>query len=78
MADPYVTRITGVVAGTYRVEKQDYSHGPWRVLDAATGEQVWRAEVFDHPNLGRIPISGPVCFERKRDALAWVAAEESR
>jgi hypothetical protein len=56
----------------YRVEKQGYSHGPWRVLYAETGEQVWRRERFDHPNLGPIIIDGPVCFQRKRDAVAWV------
>lgn len=60
----------------YRVEKQDYSHGPWRVLNSQ-GEQVWRNEVFDHPNLGPMPMAGPVCFQRKRDAVAWVKAQAS-
>jgi hypothetical protein len=59
----------------YRVEKQSYSRGAWRVLDADTGEQVYRNEVFDHPFMGRINLSGPVCFDRKRDAVAWVEAE---
>jgi len=60
----------------YRVERQSYSRSPWRVLDATTGEQVWRNEKFDHPQLGVIAISGPVCFERKRDAVAWVQAQK--
>lgn len=55
----------------YRVEKQNYSRGAWRVLDAA-GNQVWRRETFDHPFLGEIQLNGPVCFDRKRDALAWI------
>lgn len=58
----------------YKVEKQSFSRGAWRVLDAATGEQVYENQLFDHPNLGHIRIAGPVCFDRKRDALAWVAA----
>ncbi len=61
----------------YRVEKQSYSHGAWRVLDAETGAQVVRRELFDHPFLGPIVIDGPVCFERKRDAVAWVAEHET-
>lgn len=62
-----------MVGGRYRVEKQGYSRGAWRVLYAGTGEQVWQREVFDQPNLGVMVIPGPVCFERKRDAVAWVA-----
>jgi hypothetical protein len=61
-------------APPYRVEKQGYSRGAWRVLDAAD-RQVWRSEVFAHPTLGRTVIDGPVCFDRKRDALAWVAGQ---
>lgn len=57
----------------FRVEKQSYSRGAWRVLHA-NGEQVWANENFDHPFMGKIRIAGPVCFERKRDALAWIAA----
>lgn len=57
----------------YRIEKQGYSRGAWRVLDAI-GDQVYRREVFDHPNLGPINIAGPVCFDRKRDAAEWVRA----
>jgi hypothetical protein len=60
----------------YRVERQDYSRGAWRVLHAPTGEQVWRRERVDHPNMGPIVIDGPVCFERKCDALVWVKAQE--
>lgn len=59
---------------TYRVEKQSYSRGAWRVL-TTEGAQVWREEIFDHPFLGPTRIMGPVCFERKRDALAWIAAQ---
>ena len=57
---------------TYRVEKQDYSAGKWRVLHATTGEQVWQQYVFDHVHSGKIVIPGPVCFNLKRDAVAWV------
>lgn len=58
----------------YRVEKQSYSRNPWRVLD--DGGQVYAAETFDHPNIGRTLIYSPVCFPRKRDALAWIKAQE--
>lgn len=61
----------------YRVEKQSYSRGAWRVLDR-NGEQVYRREMFDHPMLGVIPLDGPVCFDRKRDAVAWVEAERAK
>jgi hypothetical protein len=60
----------------FRVEKQSYSRGAWRVLDAATGEQVYRREIFDHPFMGKINLAGPVCFDRKRDAVAWVEAQQ--
>lgn len=61
----------------FRIERQDYSAGAWRVLDA-DGNQVYRHEVFEHPSLGPITIAGPVCFDRKRDARAWVDAEMLR
>jgi hypothetical protein len=57
----------------FRVEKQSYSRGAWRVLHAATGEQVWQDQSFNHPNMGTICVPHPVCFDRKRDALAWIA-----
>lgn len=60
----------------YRVEKQGYSRGAWRVLDTA-GQQVYATQPFEHPNLGWIPLHGPVCFDRKRDAVAWIAAESA-
>lgn len=60
---------------TYRVEKQSYSRGAWRVLNSA-GEQVYRNQMFDHPFLGHILIAGPVCFDRKRDAVAWIAGQQ--
>lgn len=60
---------------SFRVEKRGYSRGAWRVLDS-TGAQVWRKELFNHPTLGAMVIDGPVCFDRKRDALAWVVAQE--
>lgn len=62
----------------FRVEKQGYSRGPWRVLWAETGEQVFQQERFDHPYLGPMVIDGPVCFDRKRDAVAWVEAKRER
>ena len=60
---------------TYRVEKQPYSRGAWRVLHAHDGSQVYRNQVFDHPFMGLIQIAGPVCFDRKRDALAWIESQ---
>lgn len=63
-----------VQSDQYRVEKQGYSRGAWRVLTAA-GEQVYRRELFGHPFMGEILLDGPVCFERKRDAVAWIQAQ---
>jgi hypothetical protein len=60
---------------SYRVEKRDYSRGKWRVLDAVTGQQVWQRRRFDHPNMGATSCDFPVCFDRKRDAVAWVEAQ---
>jgi hypothetical protein len=58
----------------FLVEKQSYSRGAWRVLHT-DGQQVYENQTFNHPNLGLIRIAGPVCFDRKRDALAWVAMQ---
>lgn len=58
-----------------RVQKQDYSRKPWRVIDES-GATVLRRETFDHPSLGVIESMWPACFDRKRDALAWVAQQE--
>jgi uncharacterized protein (DUF736 family) len=63
-------------ATTFRVEKQSYSSGAWRVLHE-DGRQIFRDETFDHPFLGSIRLAGPVCFDRKRDAIAWISAAES-
>jgi len=68
--------VTAVTGQPYRVEKQSYSLGAWRVLDR-NGEQVWRKEIFDHPFLGPTVIAGPVCFDRKRDAVAWINQQEA-
>lgn len=65
---------TTQTASKYRIEKQGYSRGAWRVL-YETGEQVWEERLFDHPQMGATMISGPVCFDRKRDAAAWIAAD---
>lgn len=56
----------------FRVEKRDYSRGKWRVLDA-NGEEVWTSMIFVHPQLGETIINGPVCYDRKRDAMEWIA-----
>jgi hypothetical protein len=61
-----------VTVASFRVEKQSYSRGAWRVLDA-DGAQVWRYVTFNHPHLGETVINGPVCFETKKEALAWIA-----
>ena len=60
---------------TYLVEKRNYSRGTWRVVYAATGEQVWQFEQIDHPYLGRTTIPMPVCFNRKHDAVAWITEQ---
>lgn len=62
--------------GQFRIEKQSYSRGAWRVLWAEDGTQVWQQERFNHPNMGPIEAPWPVCFDRKRDAVAWVAAHQ--
>lgn len=75
--EPQFMTSTEPTAPAYRVEKQSYSRGAWRVLHAATGEQVFENGTFDHPTMGRIRLAGPVCFDRKRDAVAWVEAHKS-
>jgi hypothetical protein len=61
--------------GPFKAEKQSYSRGAWRVLNAITGAQIYRNAEFDHPFMGSIRLAGPVCFDRKRDAVAWIEAE---
>jgi hypothetical protein len=60
----------------YLVEKQSYSRGAWRVLDEE-GRQVWQSASYalrlPNGTYVDMPIGAPVCFDRKRDALAWVA-----
>lgn len=58
-----------------RVVKLGYSVDPWRIVDA-DGQELWRDELFDHPMLGRTVISMPICFPRKREAVAWLAARQ--
>lgn len=58
-----------------RVVKLGYSRDPWRIVDP-DGREMWHDRPFDHPLLGRTVISMPVCFPRKRDADAWLAAHD--
>ncbi len=58
----------------WRVEKQDYSAGAWRVLDA-DGNQVWYRKPYPGDNEHGLPsIAAPLCFDRKRDAVAHLQA----
>lgn len=54
------------------VAKLGYSANPWRIIDP-DGQELWHDQPFDHPTLGRTVIGMPVCFPRKRDAVAWLA-----
>jgi len=69
------------------VVKLGYSRRPWRVVlrPCPAGDlhrpsrcvcELWEPEVFDHPMLGRTVIDGPLAFERKRDAVAYVNSQE--
>ena len=64
------------MTSAFLVEKQSYSRSPWRVLWADDHTQVYQNGRFDHPELGVTTIAGPVCFSRKRDAVAWVEAHQ--
>lgn len=74
----------------YQIVKMSYSSKPWRVVTVPcplgeghspsgcrNGCELYRDEVFDHPNLGQIVIAGPVAFDRKRDAVVWLTAQRA-
>ena len=54
-----------------RVEKKGYSASPWRLVNEEGRELYdWVAYPGD-PKMA--PYRGPVCFDRKRDAVAKLA-----
>lgn len=57
----------------YHVEKRGYSRKPWRVV-TEDGRELYARQRFDHPYLGMTVIDGPVAFDRKRDAVAWITS----
>lgn len=59
----------------YRVEKQDFSRGAWRVL-FADGTQVLEERSHDFGDAGKMSFRHPVCFDRRRDALLWISEHE--
>lgn len=70
-----MTKITKEAAERgFVIEKQGYSSRPWRVLWADTGNPVWVPDA--HPTLD-YPITMPACFDRKRDAQAWLDSLEA-
>lgn len=50
-----------------RVVKLDYSSRPWRIV-TPEGQELWQWE--EYPGGGLPPYQGPLCFDRKRDAVA--------
>lgn len=61
-----------LVIASARIEKRTYSSNPWRIV-TAEGVELWVPSTFDHPMLGMTGINEPLCFSRKRDALAELA-----
>ena len=67
-----------------RIERQNYSVNPWRLL-MDDGRQVELPAAFDHPMLGKITISQPVSGNTRKDCeakalalLEWLMVERGR
>jgi len=59
------------------VRKLGYSRLPWRIVEEATGRELWhRAVPFDHPDIGMTSIPAPVAFRLKREAVVALAELE--
>jgi hypothetical protein len=52
------------------VVKRSYSLNPWRI-ETAEGRQTWRWAPYPGGHLP--PIEEPICYPRKRDAVAALA-----
>jgi len=64
-------------ARTIRVERRSYSRSPWRLIDSQTGcEVVAETRVFDHPEVGPMPLGVPGYATKAAavEALGRVAA----
>lgn len=67
--------MTRTTAAALRVEKRGYSSNPWRLVNEA-GVELY--EWLEYPGGQFPPYQGPVCFERKRDAVAALAAMQAK
>lgn len=54
------------------VRKLGYASNPWRIVYVPTGQELYAPKTLDTSH-GVMSFSGPVCFPRKRDAVAWLA-----
>lgn len=49
-----------------KIERRGYSRAPWRLV-TASGAEVYVRQAFDHPDLGKTLIDGPVCGDTKAE-----------
>lgn len=58
---------------TLSIEKRNYSSNPWRLI--YNGQEVYRTELFDHPDLGKQTVQMPICANTKTEctelAFKW-------
>jgi hypothetical protein len=57
------------------VQRQSYSVDPWTIVDSVTGEELCFRRLFDHPQLGAMPLStrGFPTKQAAIDALGEIA-----
>ncbi len=53
----------------FEIKKLGYSHNPWRLVDAESGNQIVSPETWDHPVNGTITTSEPVCGKTKDEVV---------
>ena len=56
-----------------RVEKRTYSSRPWRIV-SPDGRELYAPTSLTNADGNAVSFNGPVCFDRKRDAIAYLAA----
>lgn len=55
----------------FEVRKMNCYH-PWRIFHIPTGKEIAIPRSLTNGDGGVVSYTGPACFPRKRDALAWM------
>jgi hypothetical protein len=63
--------IVADILASCEVRKRGYASRPWRIVHVPTDREISEPKALDTSH-GVMRFSGPVCFSRKRDAVAWL------